>query len=93
MTLAAVFAISAAFLAVFAKRELSFALIKTIFIGGFIAAVVVAPYTYAAISTMSIRLRLASGTGFLFNYWPLPSEMLGVIDIWTGKAGVPAQGG
>ena len=89
MTLAAVFAISAAFLAVFAKRELSFALIKTIFIGGFIAAVVAAPYTYAAISTMSIRLRLASGTGFLFNYWPLPSEMLGVIDIWTGKAGVP----
>jgi hypothetical protein len=89
MTLAAVFAISAAFLAVFAKRELSFALIKTIFIGGFIAAVVVAPYTYAAISTMSIRLRLASGTGILFNYWPLPSEMLGVINIWTGKAGVP----
>ena len=89
MTLAAVFAISAAFLAIFAKRELSFALIKTIFIGGFIAAVVVAPYTYAAISTMSIRLRLASGTGILFNYWPLPSEMLGVINIWTGKAGVP----
>ena len=89
MTLAAVFAISAAFLAVFAKRELSFALIKTIFIGGFIAAVVVAPYTYAAISTMSIRLRLASGTGILFNYWPLPSEMLGVINIWTGKAGFP----
>jgi hypothetical protein len=89
MTLAAVFAISAAFLAVFAKRELSFALLKTIFIGGFIAAVVVAPYTYAAISTMSIRLRLASGTGFLFNYWPLPSEMLGVINIWTGKPGVP----
>jgi len=89
MTLAAVFAISAAFLAVFAKRELSFALVKTIFIGGFIAAVVVAPYTYAAISTMGIRLRLASGTGILFNYWPLPSEMLGVIDIWTGKTGVP----
>lgn len=89
MTLAAVFAISAAFLTIFAKRELSFALVKTIFIGGFIAAVVVAPYTYAAISTMSIRLRLASGTGILFNYWPLPSEMLGVINIWTGKAGVP----
>ena len=89
MTLAAVFAISAAFLAVFAKRELSFALVKTIFIGGFIAAVVVAPYTYAAISTMGIRLRLASGTGILFNFWPLPSEMLGVINIWTGKAGVP----
>ena len=89
MTLAAVFAISAGFLAVFGKRKLSFALIKTIFIGGIIASVIVAPYSYAAISTMSIRLRLASGTGILFNYWPLPSEVLGLINIWTGKPGVP----
>ena len=89
MTLAAVFMISALFLFIFSYRELSFALVRVIFIGGFIAAIVVAPYTYAAISTMSIRLRLASGTGILFNYWPLPSEMLGVINIWTGKAGVP----
>ena len=89
MTLAAVFAISAIFLGVFAKRELSFSLIKTLFIGGLIAAVVVAPYTYAAVTTMSIRLKLASGTGFLFNYWPLPSEMLGVINMWTGTAGAP----
>jgi NADH:ubiquinone oxidoreductase subunit 6 (subunit J) len=36
---------------------------------------------------MSIRLRLASGTGILFNYWPLPSEMLGLINIWTGEVG------
>lgn len=84
MTLAAVFAISALFLAVFAKKDLSFALLKTLFVGGFIAAVVVAPYTYAALTTMSIRLKLASGTGFLFNYWPLPSEMLGLINMWTG---------
>ena len=89
MTLAAVFAISAIFLGILAKRELSLALIKTVFIGGFIAAVMVAPYTYAAMTTMSIRLKLASGTGFLFNYWPLPSEMLGLINIWTGKAGAP----
>ena len=87
MTLAAVFAISAVFLGVLAKRELSLSLIKTLFIGGVIAAVVVAPYTYAAMTTMSIRLKLASGTGYLFNYWPLPSEMLGVINIWTGAAG------
>ena len=89
MTLAAVFAISAIFIGVFAKRELSFSLVKTLFIGGLIAAVIVAPYTYAAMSTMSIRLKLASGTGFLFNYWPLPSEMLGVINMWTGTAGAP----
>ena len=89
MTLAAVFAIAAIFLAILAKRDLSLSVVKTIFIGGVLAAIVAAPYTYAALTTMSIRLKLASGTGFLFNYWPLPSEMLGVINIWTGKAGAP----
>lgn len=89
MTLAVVFAISAIFLGFLAKRELSLSLVKTVFMGGIIAAVIVAPYSYAAITTMSIRLKLASGTGFLFNYWPLPSEMLGLINIWTGKAGTP----
>ena len=89
MTLAAVFAIAAIFLGILAKRDLSISVVKTIFIGGVLAAIVAAPYTYAALTTMSIRLKLASGTGFLFNYWPLPSEMLGVINIWTGKAGTP----
>ena len=89
MTLAAVFAIAAVFLGILAKRDLSLSVVKTIFIGGVLAAIVAAPYTYAALTTMSIRLKLASGTGFLFNYWPLPSEMLGVINIWTGKAGTP----
>ena len=89
MTLAAVFAIAAIFLGILAKRDLSLSLLKTIFIGGVLAAIIAAPYTYAALTTMSIRLKLASGTGFLFNYWPLPSEMLGVINIWTGKAGTP----
>ena len=88
MTLAAVFAIAAIFLATFGKKDLSLSVLKTIFIGGILAAVIVAPYSYAAMSTMSIRLKLASGTGILFNHWPLPSEMLGVINIWTGKAGV-----
>jgi hypothetical protein len=89
MTLAAVFFISIIFLAFFTKKELSITLTKTTFYGGIIAAIVVAPYTYAAISTMPIRLRLASGTGFLFDHWPLPSEMLGLINIWTGEAGKP----
>ena len=87
MTLAAVFMVSIVFLAFFTKKNLSIALSKTTFYGGLIAAVVVAPYTFAALSTMSIRLRLASGTGFLFNHWPLPSEMLGLINIWTGEVG------
>jgi len=92
MTLAAVFSISIIFLAFFTRKDLSIALAKTTFYGGAIAAVVVAPYTFAALSTMSIRLRLASGTGILFDHWPLPSEMLGLINIWTdgpGKARDP----
>lgn len=87
MTLAAVFIVSIVFLAFFTKKDLSVSLAKTTFYGGVLAALIVAPYTFAAISTMSIRLRLASGTGFLFNHWPLPSEMLGLINIWTGEAG------
>ena len=89
MTLAAVFAISVIALAILGKSRLSISTAKTLFIGGVLAAIIVAPYSYAAITTMSIRLKLAAGTGFLFNYWPLPSEMLGVINIWTGKVGVP----
>ncbi|MDA2963243.1 MAG: NnrS family protein [Actinomycetota bacterium] len=87
MTLAAVFIIATIFLAAFGKKDLSLSVATTIFIGGIVAAITVAPYSYAAISTMSIRLKLASGTGILFNHWPLPSEMLGVINIWTGRAG------
>ncbi len=89
MTLAAVFAITIIFLAISGRYVLSVSLAKTLFLGGITAAIIVAPYTYAAISTMSIRLKLASGTGILFNHWPLPSEMLGLINIWTGKAGTP----
>lgn len=87
MTLAAVFAITIFFLAAFGRAALGIGLAKVLFLGGVAAAIIVAPYSYAALSTMSIRLKLASGTGILFNHWPLPSEMLGVINIWTGKAG------
>lgn len=87
MTMAAVFTISIIFLTFFTKRATSIALAKTMLIGGLIAAIIVAPYTYAAITTMSIRLKLASGTGILFNHWPLPSEILGLINMWTGEAG------
>ena len=92
MTLAAVFVLSIIFLGIFTSKDLSFSLLKTMFVGGLIAAIIVAPYTYAAVSTMSIRLRLASGTGILFNHWPLPSEMLGLFNIWTGEPGKPRDG-
>lgn len=87
MTLAAVFLVSIIFLALFTNRHISISLAKTTFLGGVLAAIIVAPYSFAAISTLSIRLKLASGTGIIFDHWPLPSEMLGLINIWTGEAG------
>ena len=89
MTLAAVLGICITLLAIFASRVVAFELLKTIFIGGVLAALVVAPYTFAALSTLKIRLTLAAGTGIMFNHWPLPSEMLGIFNIWTGEAGKP----
>jgi hypothetical protein len=89
MALAAALAVCILLLAIFASRKLSGQLFALISVGGLMAALVVAPYTYAAISTMGIRLKLAAGTGIMFNHWPLPSEMLGVFNIWTGEAGKP----
>jgi hypothetical protein len=87
MTMAAVFAISTVFLGVFTSRRIGMNLALTTFMGGVFAAIVVAPYSYAALSTLSIRLKLASGTGIIFDHWPLPSEILGLINIWTDETG------
>jgi hypothetical protein len=32
---------------------------------------------------------MAAGTGIMFNHWPLPSEILGIFNIWTGQPGQP----
>lgn len=89
MTLAAAFFISIVFLMLFTEKKLSLELARVMFFGGVIAALMVAPYTFAAFSTMSIRLKLAAGTGIIFDHWPLPSEVLGLMNIWTGEAGKP----
>jgi hypothetical protein len=87
MTMAAVFAISTVFLSLFTSRKIATNLALTTFVGGAVAALIVAPYSFAALTTIGIRLRLASGTGIIFDHWPLPSEMLGLLNIWTGEAG------
>ena len=58
-------------------------------VSGFVASFIVAPYSWAAIQTFGIRLKLAGGTGIDFKSWPLPSEVLGLFDVWTGD---PLQG-
>jgi hypothetical protein len=89
MTMAVVFFLSAALLYVVVGKSSAIQAFKVVTIGGVIAAIAVAPYAFAAISTMPIRLTLAAGTGIEFNYWPLPSEILGILDIWTQDMGKP----
>jgi len=89
MTMAVVFFLSAALLYFIVGKSYAIQAIKVVSIGGIIAAITVAPYAFAALSTMPIRLTLAAGTGIEFNYWPLPSEILGILDIWTQDMGKP----
>lgn len=83
MTMAVVFFLSALLLYFVVGKSSALQAFKVVAIGGFIAALSVAPYAYAAIHTMPIRLKLAAGTGIEFVNWPLPSEFLGIFDVWT----------
>jgi hypothetical protein len=71
------------------SRQLALSLVVTMAGSGLIASLVVAPYSWAAFQTFGIRLKLAGGTGIDFKSWPLPSEVLGLFDVWTGD---PLQG-
>jgi len=83
MTMAVVFFLSALLLYFVVGKSSAIQAIKVVAIGGVIAAISVAPYAFAAIHTMPIRLTLAAGTGIEFKNWPLPSEILGIFDVWT----------
>lgn len=91
LTLALVLALSALSVLIFLRNGPGKQLLYSITVSGLIVAIVIAPYTYVALMTLSIRLRLASGTGFEFNYWPFPSEILGVLNIWTGTPNLPRE--
>lgn len=87
MTVAVVFLASGIFLYFFSSKANAYESIKIVTLGGVAAALAVFPYVYAAIHTMPIRLTLAAGTGIQFNNWPLPSEILGILDVWTQDMG------
>ena len=89
MTMAVVFFLSAVILYFLVGKSSALQAMKVVTVGGVIAAISVAPYAYAAIHTMPIRLTLAAGTGIEFNNWPLPSEILGIFDVWTQDPGTP----
>ena len=89
MTMAVVFFLSAVILYFLVGKSSALQALKVVTVGGVIAAISVAPYAYAAIHTMPIRLTLAAGTGINFNLWPLPSEILGIFDVWTQDPGTP----
>jgi hypothetical protein len=71
------------------SKKIGFRLVKLLTVSGLLAALIVLPFTIAAASTLSLRLRMAAGTGLIFNHWPLPSEILGIFNIWTGQPGQP----
>ena len=87
MTMALVFFLSAIVLFLVSGKSAASQALKVVTLGGLLAAIVVAPYTYAALHTMPIRITLAAGTGITFNHWPLPSEILGILDVWTQDPG------
>ena len=90
MVLAALVMASTCILVLYKKsRSSALSLVVTMVVSGIIASLVVAPYSWAALQTFGIRMMLAGGTGIDFKSWPLPSEVLGIFDVWTGD---PLQG-
>lgn len=89
MSLATQAVITCGLLYAFRRKSLSGkALFISFSVSGILAALVVAPYTWAAIQTLGIRLKLAQGTGIDFKNWPWPSESLGLFDVWTGNESI-----
>jgi hypothetical protein len=89
MSLAVALFLSSAVISIFVSKKIGFRLVKLLTVSGLLAALIVLPFTIAAASTLSLRLRMAAGTGLIFNHWPLPSEILGIFNIWTGQPGQP----
>ena len=93
MILAGAFGLTSAFLYFVAERQVAKKSFLILISSGIFAAILAAPYTFAAIQTMALRLRLAAGTGVIFAHWPMPSEILGLFNIWTQSDGKPRDGG
>jgi len=86
MVIAGLFLFSGIFLFLFVGPKFTLHLLALPFAGGVLAALLVSPYTYASLLTLPIRIKLAAGTGLAFKHWPLPSESLGLLNIWTGPS-------
>lgn len=93
MILAGAFGLTSIFLYFVAEHKVAKKSFLLLVSSGVIAAVLAAPYTFAALQTMALRLKLAAGTGLMFAHWPLPSEILGLFNIWTQTNGQPRDGG
>lgn len=69
-------------LLVFNRQKLSIFL-KVLTVSGLVAASLVPIFTYATALTFDFRLKAATGTGIPSKIWPLPSELMGMVDIFT----------
>lgn len=65
------------------KREFARDFIKVVLISGLVAAISVPIFTFATGFTFDYRLKAATGTGIPSLIWPLPSELLGLVDIFS----------
>jgi hypothetical protein len=59
--------------------------LRSISLVSFTAVLLLVPYLFAFIPSIQIRLKGSLGTGYNFNPFPFPSELLGVINIWTSQ--------
>jgi hypothetical protein len=64
-------------------RQRARILLKVLAVSGFLAASLVPIFTYATALTFDYRLKAATGTGIPSTIWPLPSELMGFVDIFT----------
>jgi hypothetical protein len=68
----------------FVSKKFSLTLIKIAFTSGVLTLAAVPALTYATFLTFDFRLKAASGTGINTSVWPLPSELLGFVDVISG---------
>jgi hypothetical protein len=68
------------------KREFVWNFFKVVLISGLVAAVSVPIFTFATGYTFDYRLKAATGTGIPSLIWPLPSEIMGLVDIFSTGA-------
>ena len=70
----------------FLNRDVFKDILKVIPLSGLAVLLATPVLTYATVITFDLRLRAATGTGIPLAVWPLPSELLGFVDVFSQTA-------